>query len=128
MPYRFKKHYTREQAQALLPLVRKWLQQFNQVRDWLRRGDSEMQKNFAEGRDPGGEQVNQWVMQLCKLQQLAREFDSRDIQLKDIDRGLIDFPAIIAGREVFLCWEQDEDDIEFWHDLESGYAGRERLK
>jgi len=40
---------------------------------------------------------------------------------------LIDFPAIIGGNEVFLCWEQDEEDIEFWHDLESGYAGRERL-
>ena len=40
---------------------------------------------------------------------------------------LIDFPAIIGGREVFLCWEQDEDDIEFWHDIDAGYAGRERL-
>ena len=43
------------------------------------------------------------------------------------ERGLVDFPAILAGREVFLCWEQDEEDIEFWHDLASGYAGRERL-
>ena len=62
------------------------------------------------------------------MQRLLREFESREIQLKDLERGLIDFPAIIGGREVFLCWEQDEDDIEFWHDLETGYAGRERLK
>jgi hypothetical protein len=47
--------------------------------------------------------------------------------LKDLERGLIDFPAIIGGKEVFLCWEQDEEDIEFWHDLDAGYAGRERL-
>ena len=36
-------------------------------------------------------------------------------------------PCIIGGKEVFLCWEKDEDDIEFWHDLETGYGGRERL-
>ena len=54
-------------------------------------------------------------------------FSLPKIQIKDINRGLIDFPAFIGGKEVFLCWEQDEDDIEFWHDLDSGYAGRERL-
>ena len=55
------------------------------------------------------------------------EFQRREIQVKDIDRGLMDFPAIIGGKEVFLCWEQDEEDIEFWHELDAGYAGRERL-
>jgi len=44
-----------------------------------------------------------------------------------LNRGLIDFPSMREGREIFLCWEKDEDDIEYWHDLESGYAGRERL-
>jgi hypothetical protein len=58
---------------------------------------------------------------------LFHQFTSRDIQLKDLDRGLLDFPAIIGNKEVFLCWEQGEDDIEFWHDLDTGYAGREHL-
>ncbi|HEU0039976.1 MAG TPA: DUF2203 family protein [Verrucomicrobiae bacterium] len=40
---------------------------------------------------------------------------------------MVDFPAIIGGKEVFLCWEQDEAGIEFWHDLDAGYGGRERL-
>jgi hypothetical protein len=39
----------------------------------------------------------------------------------------VDCPAIIGGKEVFLCWEQEDEDIEFWHDIESGYGGRERL-
>jgi hypothetical protein len=55
------------------------------------------------------------------------EFQSREIQIKDVDRGLVDFPAILGGREVFLCWEKDEQDIEYWHDLDSGYSGRERF-
>ena len=63
----------------------------------------------------------------CVVIQGGDEKAKREIQIKDFDRGLIDFPAILAGREVFLCWEQDEEDIEFWHDLNSGYAGRERL-
>jgi hypothetical protein len=64
---------------------------------------------------------------MAEIRELFLEFHRREIQIKDIARGLIDFPAIVAGREVFLCWEQGEEDIEFWHDLDAGYAGRERL-
>ena len=47
--------------------------------------------------------------------------------IKHLDIGLLDFPAIIGGKEVFLCWESDEDAVEFWHDLETGFGGREKL-
>ena len=79
------------------------------------------------GCDVGGETVNRWVRTMSDIRELLVEFDSRQIQIKDIERGLIDFPAVIGGREVFLCWEKDEDDIEFWHDLDTGYAGRQPL-
>ena len=75
----------------------------------------------------GGESVNSLVRTLVDLREVLCEFHKRDIQIKDLNRGLIDFPAIIAGREVFLCWEDGEEDIEFWHDLDAGYAGREPL-
>jgi hypothetical protein len=127
MHYRFKKHYTREQARTLLPSIRKWLQQLQKVRGWLATADRELEETVNKGWDVGGDKVNGWVKGLCQLKKIAGEFESREIQLKDLDRGLIDFPAILGGKEVFLCWEQDEDDIEYWHDLETGYAGRERL-
>jgi hypothetical protein len=47
--------------------------------------------------------------------------------LRDIDRGLIDFPAVIDGQEVYLCWELDEERIGFWHELDTGYGGRQAL-
>jgi hypothetical protein len=47
--------------------------------------------------------------------------------LRDLDRGLVDFPAIRDGREVYLCWIEGEPDIDFWHDLDAGYAGRQEL-
>ena len=127
MQHRFKKHYTREEARDLLPAIRKWLGKLQEIRRWLGDVDNNLEKMVQDGRDVGGEKVNTWIKGLCQLKKIAREFESREIQLKDLDRGLIDFPAILGGREVFLCWEQDEEDIEFWHDLETGYAGRERI-
>ena len=82
---------------------------------------------MAPGSDLGGELVNTWVRTLADLEDVLLEFQRREIQVKDLERGLVDFPALIGGKEVFLCWEQDEEDVEFWHDLDAGYAGRERL-
>ncbi len=82
---------------------------------------------MADGGDIGGEAVNQYIKTLARCQTVLSEFRAREIQLKDWSRGLIDFPALRDGREIFLCWEKDEDDIEFWHDLEAGYLGRERI-
>lgn len=123
----FRKHYTREEARELLPQIREWLKHLAQVRDWIEECERKVQHLLKAGADVGGETANNWVRLAAEFQKLATEFRKREIQIKDLDRGLIDFPAIIGGREVFLCWEQDEDDIEFWHDLDTGYAGRERL-
>ena len=123
----FRKHYTREEARELLPQIREWLKHLLQVRNWIEECDRKVQHLLKAGADVGGDTANNWVRLAAEFQKLAREFRKREIQIKDIDRGLIDFPAIIGGREVFLCWEQDEDDIDVWHDLDTGYAGRERL-
>lgn len=127
MNFRFEKHYTLEEARALLPEVRGWLKRVGELRAQFGKNDSRLASLLSAGNDVGGETVNNWVKLLCQIKAVLQEFRTREIQIKDLDRGLIDFPAIIGGKEVFLCWEQDEDDIEFWHDLDSGYAGRERL-
>jgi hypothetical protein len=127
MPYQFKKHYTRDDARSLLPEVRKWLQQLSYLRNLLKQSDTRLRSLMEPGCEVGGELVNAWVRQMVDMRHVLTEFQSRDILVKDIDRGLVDFPAIIGGKEVFLCWEKDEEDIEFWHDLDSGYAARERL-
>lgn len=53
--------------------------------------------------------------------------DALGITLRDIERGLIDFPALVSGRQVWLCWQLGEDDIAFWHELETGFGGRRPL-
>jgi hypothetical protein len=127
MAYQFTKHYTREQARALLPQIRQWLKQLSTLRRKLGECDQRLARLMAGGNDVGGEPVNRWVRVAADVKATLAEFQQREIQIKELDRGLIDFPAILNGKEVFLCWEQDEDDVEFWHDLESDYAARERL-
>ncbi len=127
MEHHFQKHYSLDEARGLLPQIRQWLQQLNQLRGDLERFDKRLGGLRNPGHDVGGELVNDWIRALAGTQNLLAEFQKREIQIKDLQRGLVDFPAIIGGQEVFLCWEQDEDDIEFWHALDSGYAGRERL-
>ena len=127
MKRRFRKHYTREEARSLLPQLQQWLGQLRDVRDRIERFDKRLSSMLATGDDVGGETVNGWVRGMAEFRRLLSEFENREIQVKDLDRGLLDFPAILKGREVFLCWEVGEEDVEFWHDLDSGYAGRERL-
>jgi len=49
-------------------------------------------------------------------------------EVKDLEQGLIDFHAMREGREVYLCWRNGEDDIRFWHEIDTGFAGRRRLE
>lgn len=123
----FKKHYTRDEARALLPQLRKWLDKLVILRVELGDLDSTLSRQLGLGDDLGGELVNRWVRVMSQIRDILQEFAIREIQIKDLDRGLIDFPAFVGGREVFLCWEKGEEDIEYWHDLETGYGGRERL-
>src|SRR5215475_3260817 len=127
MGHRYHKHYTRDEARALLPQVRLWLKRIAQLRRELEKQEERLTALMEPGRDVGGEPVNSWVRSMAELREVFMEFHDREIQIKDLERGLIDFPAFVGGKEVFLCWEQDEEDVEFWHDLDTGYAGREPL-
>lgn len=127
MQYRFAQHYTREEAEGLLPTIRQWLEELRRFRGQLTTLDQRMAQLLSGGNDVGGETVNAWIRNLAGVRAVLRRFQRREILLKDLDRGLVDFPAVIGGREVFLCWEEGETAVEFWHDLDAGYAGRERL-
>jgi len=127
MKHQFEKHYTREEANSLLPLIRKWLLELNRLREDLHRHEKRLSGLTDQGNDLGGGTVNDWIRALAGMQATLAEFQRREIYIKDLERGLLDFPALIGGKEVFLCWESDEESVEFWHDLEAGFGGRERL-
>jgi hypothetical protein len=124
---RHRRHYTLEEARALLPWVVERLAALRRARDEL--GDEETRRPLLEGADGnGGGRAGKRVGEaFLALQAGATEFEERDIVLRDLDRGLIDFPALRDEREVYLCWIDGEDDIGFWHDLDAGFAGRRPL-
>jgi hypothetical protein len=75
--------------------------------------------------DAGGSYPGRDVARsLVELSRALGELDAVEIVLRDVDRGLIDFPAIRDGEEVYLCWLIDEPEIGFWHAPEAGFAGR----
>ena len=61
------------------------------------------------------------------LARLVDEIAEHGAQVKDVDEGLIDFPALLRGETVLLCWKLGEDEIRYWHRVEDGFAGRRPL-
>jgi hypothetical protein len=62
-----------------------------------------------------------------QMQAAVVQIDRWGITLRDIETGLIDFPALVNGRQVCLCWRLGEDDVAWWHELSDGFAGRRLL-
>jgi hypothetical protein len=56
------------------------------------------------------------------------EIDGWSIQLRNIESGLVDFPALVAGRPVWLCWRLGEDEVAWWHEVSVGFEGRQRME
>jgi hypothetical protein len=94
-----------------------------------RLGDSEARAALAEaGKTNGGGEPGKVVSEgFLELRESMLELREREIVLRDLDRGLVDFPALREGREVYLCWEEGEPAIGYWHEPDAGFAGRRPL-
>ena len=64
---------------------------------------------------------------VLKINYLTDELESKGCVLKGIEHGLVDFPSLRDGKEVYLCWKNPEHRIEYWHDIQSGFTGRQRI-
>jgi hypothetical protein len=124
---RHDRHYTLEEARAELPWVAERLAQMRDARSRLTDEDTRHALAGGSVGNGGGAAGRQVGEAFLELHAAAAAFDERDIVLRDLDRGLIDFPAIRDGREVYLCWTDDEEDIGYWHDLDAGYGARQQL-
>lgn len=121
------RHFTRAEANALLPHLTDILNQLRSAKGELT--DAEAHKALADAAptNGGGEEGRRVGVAFLEVRRLLETIEQSGIVLRDIDRGLVDFPAVIDGQEVYLCWELGEDDVNYWHDLDAGYRGREPL-
>ena len=123
------KTFTLDEANALLPSVRKKLERIQKLYATL-GSHRESAKLAAIASEFGGgmEQGPAYVRALYEVGKLTTELHELGVQLKDYSRGLIDFPSVREDRVVLLCWQIGEgDEIEWWHEIEAGFAGRQRL-
>jgi hypothetical protein len=121
------RHFTQEEANALLPRLKEMLLQLRSSKDELTDTGAHEALSEAAPGNGGSEEGKQVGVAFLEVRRLLGAIEEAGIVLRDIDRGLVDFPAVIDGREVYLCWELGEDDVAYWHDLDSGYRGREPL-
>ncbi len=111
------RHFTAEEANQMLPLVRRI------VNDILRTGRDVRNIAVESENKPAQKELDRLMDQ---LDELFDELETLGCYYKDwnFSVGLVDFPAVVNGKEVFLCWRSDEKEVQFYHDEESGFAGR----
>jgi hypothetical protein len=124
------KLFTIAEANDLLPVIRPKLEKIKKLYDKLEafRDSAKAASVAAESGGGGMEGGSAYVHSLYEIGKLTTELGDLGIQLKDYSRGLIDFPSMREDRVVLLCWQLGEDDeLEWWHELEAGFVGRQRL-
>jgi hypothetical protein len=122
------RHFTREEANALIPQLTTLLDQLREAKDELTDTEAHEALSEAAPSNGGGDEGRQVGVAFLEVRRLLETVEEAGIVLRDIDRGLVDFPALFEGREVYLCWEVGEDEVGYWHELEGGYGGREPLE
>ena len=122
--------FTLEEANALLPTVRNILARIQRAHKRVFSYQKTAKKAAGGAEEGGGGMPGglQYAALLMDLTFQTGELEGLGVQLKDFKRGLVDFPSIRDGRVVLLCWQIGEgDELEWWHDIEAGFAGRTPL-
>jgi hypothetical protein len=128
-------HFTRAEAEALLPRLEPLLIELRDARASLRTADEEMDTLLAKMRGNGHAQQADLAQLRARIADLGatlqrglRRIDRWGVLVKDLETGLIDFPTLRGGREVLLCWRLGETGIRWWHTIEGGFAARQPLE
>ncbi len=120
--------FTRDEANGLLkslrPLVRDLQEEWGRIKFLNPKIQKTREKALMDAFSPHGVE---YVESVSHLMLVMREVREMGVVVKDLDKGLCDFPYLKRDRVVYLCWQLGEDSIEYWHDMESGFSGRERL-
>ena len=128
--------FTLAEAEALLPQVIPILEAIRDARRAMAAAEGELDKllgptrSNGHGVDPARlEESRAATMRaMAELRAKSAELDALGVELKDPDTGLIDFQSRRQGRIVYLCWRLGESRIDWWHELDAGFAGRRRLE
>jgi len=128
--------FTLQQAERLIPQVESGLRAAISLKSEYAAAETEVQQTSRHIMMSGGVQVdvNQVMKQKerrdaisSRLKEAVENINEIGCVIKDLDVGLIDFPTMFRGQEVYLCWKLGEPAIQFWHGVEEGFRGRKKI-
>lgn len=122
------KYYTPAEANNLLEIVRPMVGDLMKIGERIRSHQPEIwaavEKSAGNGGNP---ELSRLLPDFDRLDAILHQLQDMGIQVKDLATGLIDFPALRDGRAVYLCWKYGEGSIQFWHEIDAGFAGRQPI-
>jgi hypothetical protein len=130
-----KRYFTVVEANNTLPLVRAIVQDITQLDSELHERQERLRR-VGQGDRFRLSEAHEEELQLVreelergqeKMEEYVRELTQLGVEIKDLSTGLVDFPSLMNGRAVYLCWRLGEPEIAYWHELEAGFAGRQKL-
>jgi hypothetical protein len=121
--------FTLSEARSLIPRLRKLLLRVIREREALldMRVEIDLAREKASEGGGGSPLGPTYLAHLIKFSEAVQEIEYLGVVLKDFRSGLVDFPYDRDGRIVYLCWKPDEDEIDWWHETDAGFAGRQPL-
>ncbi len=123
------RYFTIDEANETLLMIKPLIKEIMEVRQVILDRQPEVWPVIQKAAGNGGSKAaSQMAFEFERLDKLVHQIQDSGVLLKDINIGLLDFPSIKNGHEVYLCWKHGEDHIAFWHEIEAGYAGRQSLE
>ena len=123
------RYFTLQKASETLDLIRPLMDEVQRIRQKILENQPEawpaIEKSVGNG---GNRALSNMVQDFEKLEALVHRIQEMDVLIKDVNLGLLDFPALRDGGEVYLCWQYGEGEIAFWHEVEAGFAGRQPIE
>ena len=121
-------YFTLQEANSALTIIRPLMDEIQAIRQEILARQPDVWPVVERSAGNGGSQAaSQMVREFERLDALVHQVQATGALFKDINLGLLDFPALRDEHEVYLCWKYGEGDIAFWHEIEAGYAGRQPI-
>lgn len=121
-------YYTPKEANEALDKIRPMIEEMMKIGEKIRDHQPELwalvEKSAGNGGNPA---LSKLLKDFDRLDALLHQIQDMGIEVKDLTIGLIDFVSLHNGREVYLCWKYGEDSIQFWHEIEAGFSGRQLI-